>query len=517
MRDTAAKGFIAFVGVFAAVVFVSLLVGAVPSNGGQAPQGAPDVADIENEQYDFGQYNVDETPGQATIRMDSSAPNRTVLIHAGRGVTQRDIQPLANALVRNGHELKVLSEGPELSVSIAGVEVVQRPRPRSDEEVTITDELSDVHGLLVVGIEKYNDEELSTVEEFVADDGRIAVLTEPGDAFDPDDGAIELQSMLGMFSRPGYVYNLAENDLNYQRIFVEPRDTGSLVEDVDRVVFDTATPVGTEAGSEALAPIDNSKLSTTRAETDASVLVRNGDAALAGDTDFLSPTNALRADNDELIGNLADFLVTGNRSFDGGGGQSGPVDGDLEAVTTGGFLTVNAESEQQAREARRGRIEVEEESLQITAAVDGTSWESTDIESASLGGENSPVELTAPDGLSGRVDIENDTLTVEGQVVLETAGAPLAFNISATTGESGSLTGSADLGPEGGSATVVDNTFSIPATGTQIDDALGLPTEEPGQSWLELEFDLTFAPEVADGSDSTAGGSATEGGGGGGQ
>jgi hypothetical protein len=507
MRETAAKGFVAFVGVFAAVAVVSLLVGAAPGGAGQSAEDAPEVADIENEQYDLGQYDIDETPGQATIQLDSAEQNKTVLIHAGRGVQQRDFQPLANALVRSGHDVRVLSEGPALSISIAGVQVPRQPQPRRDEEVTVTGELSDVHGVLVVGVEKYNDEELDALSEFVADDGRIAVLTEPGDAFDPDDGATTLQSTLGVFSRPGYVYNLDENDLNYQRIFAEPRDSGGLTEGVDRAVFDTATPVGTGPGTALLAPIGNSKVSTTRAETDAAVLVRNGDAVLAGDTDFMSPTNALRADNDALIGNLGDFLVAGERTVDDGG-QSGSPDGDLEAALTSGFLTIGVDSEQQARESTRNRLEFTEETLEITATVDGNQWESTAIETSSTGGSSSPVQLTAPEGLSGRIDTANETLTVEGTLVLETAGEPLEFDISATTGQSGSLTGSADLGPEGGTATVVDNTFTIPATEGPIDDALGLPTEA-GQNWLELEFDLTLAPETTAGSSSSASGSAS--------
>lgn len=512
MRETISRGFLVFVAVFAGVFFVSLLAGAVPSNGGPV-QDAPEVADIENEQYNLGQYDINETPGQATIRMDSSTQNRTVLIHAGRGVTQRDIQPLANALVRNGHELKVLSEGPQLSITIAGVRVTRQPRPGSDEEVTITGELSDVHGMLAVGVEKYTDEELSAIEEFVADDGRIAVLTEPGDTFDPDDGATELQSMLGVFSQPGYVYNLEENDLNYQRIFVEPRNSDGVAQGVDRAVFDTATPVGTEVGIEPLVPIDNSKLSTTRAATDAPVLVRNGNAVLAGDTDFLTPTNALRADNDVLIGNLADFLVTGDRSFDSEG-EGEAVNGDLEAVATGGFLTINADSEQQARQTRQARVEIPDGGLRITATVDGNSWESTEIETTSTGGSSPSVRLTAPEGLSGRIDIENETLTVEGTIVIETASEPLEFDISATTGGSGALAGSADFGPDDGSATVVDNSFTVPATGTTgIDEALDLPTD-PGQSWFELSLDLTVAAAVTGESDS-AGGSATEGIGGG--
>jgi hypothetical protein len=74
-----------------------------------------------------------------------------------------------------------------------------------------------------------------------------------------------------------------------------------------------------------LRPVEGSELSTTRASTEAPLLVRTDGVVMVGDSDFLSPENAQRADNDALIGNLADFLVTNDRTPPGPEGQRSPT------------------------------------------------------------------------------------------------------------------------------------------------------------------------------------------------
>jgi hypothetical protein len=148
----------------------------------------------------------------------------------------------------------------------------------------------------------------------------VIVATEPDAAFDQP-GAVGLDSTLGVTTDPGYVYNMQENDLNYQRVYAAPtgESDGALTEGVDRAVLPSATPVGTTVGgSDVLAPIEGSELSTTRASTEAPLLVRSDNVVMIGDSDFLSPENAQRADTDALIGNLADFLVSGGQTSPGG-------------------------------------------------------------------------------------------------------------------------------------------------------------------------------------------------------
>jgi plastocyanin len=178
--------------------------------------------------------------------------------------------------------------------------------------VPLSDRLADADAYVSVGAGGYSDSEVSALGNFTDRGGRVLLTTEPDDSFGSDFSDAVLQSELGVATEPGYVYNVAENDLNYLRVFAGPEASGDLTEDVDRAVFPSATPVTASGGSALLGAIEGSQLSTTRAGTDAPVLVRDDDVVLAGDSGFMTPENVQRVDNDDLVGNVADFLVTGD-------------------------------------------------------------------------------------------------------------------------------------------------------------------------------------------------------------
>lgn len=309
------------------VVVLALVLGGAaiaPAVTGDTPQQS--MPDIENPQYSDENVVADGTPGQADVTMAASAENQTILIDPGLEAgperprvpfffgsfgpetTERDVMSLVNVLVENGHEVRVYN--PEDNRERSGP-----PRPGGEEESLspIGEELADADAFVTFRTD-YSDEALGDIETFASEDGRVLVASEPDDAFEEPGGA-GLDSALGVTTEPGYVYNLEENDLNYQRIFAEPSGGAQVTRGVERAVFPSASPV-TAAGTAdgGLAPTDGSELSTTRAETDAPVLVQRDNVVMVGDTDFLVPENTQRADNDVLVGNLADFLVTNDRN-----------------------------------------------------------------------------------------------------------------------------------------------------------------------------------------------------------
>ncbi len=319
------KNALALAGTFVVVLGLVLGVAAVaPTVTGDTPEQS--MPDIENPQYSDEDLLADDSPGEADVTMDADAENQTIVIDPGiepgpdrpRRVpfffralgpetTERDVMPLVNTLVENGHNVRIYT--PE--------EGRERPGPRgpgSEEEQLspVGEELADADAFVTFRTD-YSDEALEDIETFASEDGRVLVATEPDDAFEEPGGA-SLDSALGVTDRPGYVYNLEDNDLNYQRIYAEPTGDATVTEGVDRVVFPTAAPVaaaGTADGT--LTPTEGAELSTTRAGTDAPVLVQRENVVMVGDTDFLVPENTQRADTDVLVGNLADFLVTNDR------------------------------------------------------------------------------------------------------------------------------------------------------------------------------------------------------------
>jgi hypothetical protein len=310
-----------------AVVLGVVLGGAAlaPVVLGDTSQSTPEIDDSH---YTDEDLLTDGTPGNADVTMDADVEPQTVVIDPGieqrpqrpgarpllfgslgPETTERDILPLVNVLVENGHDVRIHSPG-------GGQERPQRPsRPGGapgEELSSLGEELADADAFVTFRTD-YSDDELDDIGTFAEADGRVLVATEPGDVFEEPGGA-GLRSTVGAATGAGYVYNLAENDLNYQRIFAEPAGGSGLTDGVERAVFPTASPVSlTDTADSELRPIDGSRLSTTRSATDAPVLARSGDVVAVGDTDFLVPENAQRADNDDLIGNLAEFLVTNDR------------------------------------------------------------------------------------------------------------------------------------------------------------------------------------------------------------
>jgi hypothetical protein len=320
------------------VVTLATITGGAALTGFVTADGAAPAPEIQNEHYVDGDAVANDTPGRMDVEMESAARSQTVLVDpgveptgavpvsplallgfGGPEVADRDVRPLANALIENGHDVGVYVPDPERQ---------RRAVPPGAEPgpTQLGERLAEADAFVTFRTD-YDEAELDEIESFVESGGHVVVATEPDAAFDQP-GAVGLDATLDVTTEPGYVYNMEENDLNYQRVYAEPTEESdaALTEGVDRAVLPSATPVGTTiAGSDVLRPIEGSELSTTRASTEAPLLVRTDGVVMVGDSDFLSPENAARADNDALIGNLADFLVTNDRTPPGPEGQRSPT------------------------------------------------------------------------------------------------------------------------------------------------------------------------------------------------
>lgn len=328
MNDIWKTALVSFLAVFIVVAAAGVFLGVATNDDSSAEMTASDHVEIDNPQYDADRVTSDGTPGRADIEMDTNAVDNEVVIHMGGSLAARDVEPLVNALVSSGNEVTVVADGGQAGsgepITFSEGSVNQAVPPQSGEgQSRLSDVLDEAHGLISLGVSGYSEADIEEIGSFIDDGGRVVMAVNPSQAFAFGDGHSQTFSELGMYTKPGYVYNLAENDLNYQRIFAEPDGSTELTEGVERVVFDSATPVEAANPDETMQPIEGSQLSVTREETDLPVLVREGDVALVGDTGFLTPENTQRADNDVFVANIAEFLVEADRTVETGSDTTG--------------------------------------------------------------------------------------------------------------------------------------------------------------------------------------------------
>jgi hypothetical protein len=308
---TAAK----LAGLFALVVVV--VVGGAAAVPFVAGSGGTTYAPVENEQFRPGAIVADESPENGEITMNSTASDKTVLIDAGHAndYAESDIQPLVTTLTRNGHTVEFYrGQDQRLNESLRGADAFVVANPRRP----------------------FGPGEVDGVRAFARAGGRVLLLGDP-----PSTGAAgglllggvertayrqtDVASPLGVGFDAGYLYNMEHNDANYRSVYATPSASSDLTRGVDRVVVRDAAPVLTADGSTVLVGTAGTTLSTTRRSGEYAVAVRRGDVVAVGDTDFLAPEDVYAADNEVLVGNLADFLVSGDRRP---GVPGAPDDGD---------------------------------------------------------------------------------------------------------------------------------------------------------------------------------------------
>ncbi|WP_277554964.1 hypothetical protein [Halobaculum limi] len=297
-------------GTFLLVVVV--IVGTAAAVPLVTSQQTPAPTQLDNPQFQPGNALIDGAPEDGAIEMEADAEPKTVVIDAGHGSrpAAEDIDPLVSALVSNGHTVEFYD-------------------PQADRRATLNASLREADAFVTIApTRRYTDGELDGIAAFTDAGGRLAVLSDPastgglagllGGLLGISTGSsgpstTGLSSQYGMEFQAGYLYE-TDSDRNYAAVSASGA-AGSLGDGVENAVLRDAAPVvaGPEA-SVALTSSDGTTLSTSRRDGSYPVAAQHGNATIIGDTDFLTPDDAYRGDNEVLIGNLADFLVSGEKS-----------------------------------------------------------------------------------------------------------------------------------------------------------------------------------------------------------
>jgi hypothetical protein len=175
-----------------------------------------------------------------------------------------------------------------------------------DEDENLEEELKNASSFVVIlPTVPFSEEEINQTKHFVDGGGRLMMIADPTRKSEIN----TLSSHFGIIFWNDYLYNLKDNDGNFQYIFLTDFKENNLTRDLEKIVFYTACSIVSEGNGIAFTD-ENTYSSSKEIKGKYSPLVLANDfnVLAVGDlTFFVEPYNVL--DNDQLIANIADYLT----------------------------------------------------------------------------------------------------------------------------------------------------------------------------------------------------------------
>lgn len=292
LRNAALKGGV-FLAVFLLVAaFTGLWSIPVPDDDGNRTSPLT----VESHQPDA---ILAETPQERGDVTGGDGPSKTVVIDQSHNnsVTPDAISPFVARLLAAGHDVEFYTD-----------EMAARQ--------SFNETLANADAFVVVAPgEQYDASEQARLARFAANGGRVLLVNEPTrQSTAGPTRSTPMTNVAGAFGlgfESGYLYNLEEYDTNHRAVYATPAGDSGLTDGVDRVTMYTARPV--VGGSAAVVTSDSTALSTTRRQDEYTVVAREGNAVALGDRSLLGPDYTYTSDNEVLVSNVIEFLVSGSR------------------------------------------------------------------------------------------------------------------------------------------------------------------------------------------------------------
>lgn len=238
------------------------------------------------------------------------------LAHGNR-VQRNQFEPLAAALASHGLGMRFwLGDVDPMTVS----SFLDYP----DQSEELASLLRDASGLVVVSpFFLWSKAEIALAEQFVADGGRLLLISDPDVVGDLAQDINNLGEPFGIVFADDYLYDTVENDENYVHVF-----PSEFVDDAaglagNRIAFYGTRSISGEVTPQALTS-DTTLSNLRKGLTGLSTLIKagldsrgtQGGVMAMGDFDVLTAPFVERHDNAQLTEYVAEFLASGERTQD---------------------------------------------------------------------------------------------------------------------------------------------------------------------------------------------------------
>ncbi|MEF8781570.1 MAG: DUF4350 domain-containing protein [Haloarculaceae archaeon] len=303
---------------FVVIVAVALVGSVALSLGGAG--GALDGENVKGqspEQFQPENVNQEFDPESGEIDIDSEADDKRILVDTRHGnqLSESKLEPVTEAMFGAGYTIEFDDGGESQSRSGNG-------------GAGYRETLQNYDGLLVVQpTQEFSGSEIEAIRDYTDAGGRVVVLAEPtqvqggaglfGVPSAVSFGADNLTQKYGVQIGSEMLYNIAdaENDNNFKSIYASPDEDGTLTEGVERVNFDMAGYAvvrNTRVVDVLYTAVDGTSSLDTRRTDSYPVVARNDNLVFVADSTFIERANVYDVDNEAFVGNLMEFLVSGD-------------------------------------------------------------------------------------------------------------------------------------------------------------------------------------------------------------
>ena len=302
------------------LVLTVAIVLAVVAGGSTLLQSEDERTTLQNPEYEPDAVVPDPIEATGTVDPDpdpEADDTGTVVIDRGHSnrFTRADIEPLVDALVREGYSVKFYTDG-DLATALEGADAFLVIDPASE----------------------YLTGDIDDVRQFTGNGGRLVMIGEPDrtavsaslfgtSVTNQESRLTTLASRYRMSVDTQYLYNQENADGTFKHVVARPTGNGGL-DGVDETAVYTAAAVTAENGTVLLrsAP-ETYKSGSDEVTGEFPVVVQRNNVLLLGDKTFMRGDRYRVADNEQLVAYVAEFMIEGD--------YRAPPDADEEAETNG--------------------------------------------------------------------------------------------------------------------------------------------------------------------------------------
>ena len=236
------------------------------------------------------------------------------LAHGNR-LTRSQFEPLASALAKRGVGLRYWLTG----VDILSVSSLQDFPDQADELASM---LTNASALVVASpFFLWSEPEIKLVERFVADGGRLLLISDPDVIGDLAQDINNLAEPFGVVFNDDYLYDTVENDGNHVHVFQgQFLDQAAVLDGKEIVLYGVRSISGdvtpqVRTASTTLSSMRNGLTDLTTVAIGGLASRSTADKVLVmGDIDVMTMPFVERYDNARLVDYVADFLAAAERS-----------------------------------------------------------------------------------------------------------------------------------------------------------------------------------------------------------